>query len=201
MSLATFDEPATRPGPARTDPGSSTRRPSSSVRRRLDVAALPGHRDRLFRAAYALCQSREDAEDLVQETFARVLRRPRLLRRENDLSYLLKALRNTWISAYQERARRPTTVAYDDEIEFVLDAGAEEEVSAVELRIVYELIGELSPPLREVLVAVDIVGLSYRDAATALDVPQGTVMSRLSRARDSVARRLQQAGLAPAEPG
>ena len=48
----------------------------------LDPARLGDHLDRLYRAAWALCGSREDAEDLVQETYARVLRRPRVLRRE-----------------------------------------------------------------------------------------------------------------------
>ncbi|HSJ72687.1 MAG TPA: sigma factor, partial [Miltoncostaeaceae bacterium] len=48
-----------------------------------------------------------DAEDLVQETYARVLARPRLLRNEDDLGYLLRALRNTFVSARRARARRP----------------------------------------------------------------------------------------------
>src|SRR5262249_45552030 len=61
--------------------------------RQLDPARLGDHVDRLFRAAWALCGSREDAEDLVQETYARVLARPRLLRHEDDLGYLLRALR------------------------------------------------------------------------------------------------------------
>jgi RNA polymerase sigma-70 factor, ECF subfamily len=51
----------------------------------LDPARLGDHLDRLYRAAWALCGSREDAEDLVQETYARVLSRPRLLRNEDDL--------------------------------------------------------------------------------------------------------------------
>src|SRR3954449_8974226 len=58
----------------------------------LDPARLGDHLDRLYRAAWALCGSREDAEDLVQETYARLLARPRLLRKEDDLRYLLPAL-------------------------------------------------------------------------------------------------------------
>ena len=64
---------------------------------RLDPARLGDHLDRLYRAAWALSGSREDAEDLVQETYARVLARPRLLRNEDDLGYLLRALRNTFL--------------------------------------------------------------------------------------------------------
>ena len=68
------------------------------MQRTLDPARLGDHLDRLFRAAWALCGSREDAEDLVQETYARVLARPRLLRNEDDLGYLLRALRNTFLT-------------------------------------------------------------------------------------------------------
>jgi DNA-directed RNA polymerase specialized sigma24 family protein len=60
-------------------------------KRRLDPEAAGDHIDRLFRAALAMCGSRELAQDLVQETFVKVLSRPRLLRREDDLGYLIKA--------------------------------------------------------------------------------------------------------------
>src|SRR6478736_2964586 len=64
----------------------------------LDPQALGDHIDRLYRAAWGLCGSREEAEDLVQETFARILRKPRMLRSEDDLGYLLRVLRNTFFS-------------------------------------------------------------------------------------------------------
>src|SRR5881392_2116984 len=63
---------------------------SSAERLRLDPQQASDHIDRLFRAAWALCGSREDAEDLVQETYARVLAKPRFLRSEDDLGYLLR---------------------------------------------------------------------------------------------------------------
>src|SRR5215218_10924106 len=63
--------------------------------RLLDPSALGDHVDRLFRAAWALCGKREDAEDLVQETFARVLAKPRFIRNDDDIGYLLSVLRNT----------------------------------------------------------------------------------------------------------
>jgi RNA polymerase sigma-70 factor (ECF subfamily) len=66
--------------------------------RPLDPARAGDHLDWLYRAAWALCRSREDAEDLVQETYGRVLARPRLLRNEDDLGYLLRALRNTFLN-------------------------------------------------------------------------------------------------------
>ena len=69
--------------------------------RQLDPQRLGDHVDRLYRAAWGLCGSREDAEDLVQETYARVLSRPRMLRNDDDLGYLLRVLRNTFFSRHR----------------------------------------------------------------------------------------------------
>ena len=73
----------------------------------LDPEGLGDHVDRLYRAAWALCGSREEAEDLVQDTFARVLARPRIVRGDDDLGYLLRVLRNTFISTRRTAGRRP----------------------------------------------------------------------------------------------
>src|SRR5881396_1841509 len=78
--------------------------------RRLDPDRVAEHLPRLYRAARAWTRSREEAEDLVQETYTRVLARPRLLRNEDELGYLLRALRNTLISQRRAERRRPTTV-------------------------------------------------------------------------------------------
>src|SRR5664280_706301 len=79
--------------------------------RTLDPHSLNQHVDRLYRAAWALCGSREDAEDLVQETFARVLARPRVLSGDDELYYLMRALRNTFFTSRRTASRRPVTVA------------------------------------------------------------------------------------------
>jgi RNA polymerase sigma-70 factor, ECF subfamily len=146
----------------------------------------PGDVDRLFRAAYALAGSRHDAEDLVQETFARVFARPRIVRRQDDPRYLLRALRNTWIDQLRERAARPQTSG-GDALEWLVDDTADPGGgAALEVRAVYAAIGELTPKLREAVVAVDVLGLSYKEAARALGTRQGTLQSRLARARDRV---------------
>jgi len=72
--------------------------------RTLDPKSLSQHIDRLYRAAWALCGSREDAEDLVQETFARVLSRERILRGDDELYYLMRVLRNTFLTSRASRA-------------------------------------------------------------------------------------------------
>src|SRR5262249_3865227 len=90
-------------------------RPSGSARR-LDPASLGDHVDRLHRAARAMSGSREEAEDLVQETFARVLQKPRFLHREDDIGYLLRVLRNTFVSGRRRAARRPQFSDTPDEL-------------------------------------------------------------------------------------
>jgi RNA polymerase sigma-70 factor, ECF subfamily len=161
------------------------RRPA---RRQLDVAALPDHLERLYRAAYAMCGSREDAEDLVQETYERVLRRPRFLRHDNDLAYLMRVLRNTFARLQGRRASWPSVPVPAEDLDWVQDrSAADPTASLLESRAAFAAIAGLSDPLREAIVAVDVVGLPYRDAARALRVREGTIMSRLHRARERVA--------------
>jgi RNA polymerase sigma-70 factor (ECF subfamily) len=154
----------------------------------LQAAVLGDHLDRLYRAAWALTGAREDAEDLVQETYERVLRRPReIARAEDALPYLLGVLRNTWIDTVRSRARRPTVPLDVDAEDRVEGRSPLEQVAA---REVFEVVAGLPAEWRDTLAAVDVAGLSYSEAATALGVPIGTIMSRLSRGRQQVAETL-----------
>jgi RNA polymerase sigma-70 factor (ECF subfamily) len=159
--------------------------------RPLDPARLGDHLDRLYRAAWALCGSREDAEDLVQETYARVLARPRLLRREDDLGYLLRTMRNTFLNQKRAESRRLQPGPLPDRLELVPDLQARQPHTALEARELYAAVAALPADFRDVLVAVDVLGLSYKEAARALRVREGTVMSRLHRARGQVVRLLE----------
>lgn len=161
------------------------------LERHLDPRRLGDHLDRLFRAAWALCGSREDAEDLVQETYARVLSRPRLLRREDDLGYLLRALRNTYLTARRTESRRPRTEPIPEGHEPVERRAAVDPEAAFAAREVYAAIASLPDDFRDVIVAVDVAGLSYKEAAKALRTREGTIMSRLYRARNQVAATLE----------
>ncbi len=158
--------------------------------RRLDPERLADHLDRLYRAAWGLTGSREEAEDLVQETYLQVLKRPRSLNGGDELGYLLRALRNTWISRHRAAGRRAITVAMPEEFEIEDPQAGARPDRAAESQEVFDAVHAQPRHHREVLVAVDMVGLSYQEAAGALDVPVGTVMSRLYRARDGVARTL-----------
>jgi RNA polymerase sigma-70 factor (ECF subfamily) len=157
--------------------------------RRLDPDRAVEHLPRLYRAARAWARSREEAEDLVQETYARVLAKPRLLRGEDEVGYLLRALRNTLISQRRTDARRPVTTELADEAAVGVRA-SDDPASAVETAQVFAAIAALPDEFRDALVAVDVAGLSYPEAARALGVPEGTLTSRLFRARDRVAQRL-----------
>jgi RNA polymerase sigma-70 factor, ECF subfamily len=157
--------------------------------RRLDPERVVDHLPRLYRAARAWTASREEAEDLVQETIAGVLSRPRLIRGDGELAYLLRALRNTLISQRRAAGRRPETAELAEE----LGTGSrprDDPAVAAETREVHDAIAELPEEFRDALVAVDVAGLSYDEAARALEVPEGTLTSRLFRARDRLARRL-----------
>jgi RNA polymerase sigma-70 factor (ECF subfamily) len=154
----------------------------------LDPDRLADHLDRLYRAAWALCGSREEAEDLVQDTCAKVLTR----RRNVDgapFPYLLQVLRHTFVDAIRRRERRPRTTPIDDVDEARLPT-ADCALDRMAAREVYAAIAALPEAYRDVVASVDVAGLSYAEAAGALDVPIGTVMSRLYRGRARVAAQL-----------
>ena len=158
-----------------------------SPERLLDPNRLGDHVDRLYRAAWAMCGSREQSEDLVQETFVRVLRRRRMLHSEDDLGYLLRTLRNTYLSQRRSALRRPRTEPLSAE----LGDNSPLTSQIVEAREVYTAIALLTGDCRDALVAVDVLGLSYREAARALRTREDTITSRLYRARQQVAHRLR----------
>jgi len=156
--------------------------------RELDPNSLGDHLDRLYRAAWALTGSREDAEDLVQDTYAKILARPRFLRGEEDLWYLMRTLKNVFLSQRRTLARRSPPVPLEEDIDPVEAPESARPDTAAEHREVYAAISALPDGLREALIAIDVVGLSYEEAAKSLGVRQGTITSRLFRARERVAR-------------
>jgi RNA polymerase sigma-70 factor (ECF subfamily) len=161
------------------------------MERKLEPARLGDHLDRLYRAAWALAGSREDAEDLVQETYARVLSRPRFLRNEDDVGYLLQALRNTFLNQKRAESRRLRPAALPDQLDLVADPRARQPEDALEAAELYAAIAALPTEFRDVVVAVDVAGLTYKEAARTLRVREGTIMSRLYRGRQHVVRRIE----------
>jgi RNA polymerase sigma-70 factor (ECF subfamily) len=164
--------------------------PSRSGMKRLDPEVLGAHLGRLFRTASALCDSRESAEDLVQETVARILARPRWLRGGNELAYLTQALHNTFVTSIRTAARRPRGVTPLEELDPADRRTAARPEEAAIAAEVFPAIAQLPERFRLALVAVDVAGFSYREAARALGTPEATITTRLYRARQRVAREL-----------
>jgi RNA polymerase sigma-70 factor (ECF subfamily) len=169
---------------AASSAANQSHRPVQDAAHTLDPAGLPDYVDALYRAAYALCGSRHDAEDLVQETFAQVLKRPRLVRRDHELGYLLRALRNTYYNRYRASKRRPATVML---VEDTAGAAPEPSFNANEIM---QAVASAPAVYRDAVIAIDILGMSYREAARALRARQATITTRLHRGRQHVARAL-----------
>ena len=153
----------------------------------LDPQAAAAHHPRLNRLAYALCGSSELAEDLTQETYARVLARPRRVHANSTFHYLARTLRNVVHDHRRSERRRPVLVT-DEHIDDLPQLRADGDPQlAAQAGEVYAAVAALPEPMREVVAAVDLAGMSYAEAATALRIPIGTVMSRLYRARERLA--------------
>jgi RNA polymerase sigma-70 factor, ECF subfamily len=159
-----------------------------TAQRQLDCRRLPDHRERLVRAAVVLTGSRDDAEDLVQETLERVMRRPRLVRNADDVGYLMRTMRNVWLN--QCRRRRAEARAVEETAAMLERGDASDPVEAVRVHALLEAVADLPEIYREAITAVDVLGLSYKQASRALRTREGTLMSRLFRARVQVVEEL-----------
>jgi RNA polymerase sigma-70 factor, ECF subfamily len=114
-----------------------------------------------------------------------------VVRNDDDLGYLLRAVRNTYISKRRAAARRPQGAGLEPEALNLADPrSGTQPPAAAEAREVFAAIAALPPNYRDALVAIDVAGLSYREAAKSLRVPEGTLTSRLFRARSQVAESL-----------
>jgi RNA polymerase sigma-70 factor (ECF subfamily) len=141
-------------------------------------------RARLYRMAYAWCHNAALAEDLVQDALAKAMRKCGQLRDAKA--------RDAWLFAiltncYRDHFRRQRDMDDVDEVEIVLEATPESENSRREtVDLVRRTIARLPEGQRQVVTLVDLEGFSYAEVAAILDVPIGTVMSRLCRARNAM---------------
>jgi len=145
----------------------------------------------LYNFAYWLAQNREDAEDLVQETFVKALRGFGSFRPETNFrAWIFQILRNTFLSSQSRLERRKTVPLDPDETSLELSGttGTAESplIERADAELVLHEINQLPPAFREVLLLCDVEEMSYKEIAEVLSVPIGTVMSRLARARKAV---------------
>lgn len=144
------------------------------------------HIPRLRRYARALTGDRVVADDLVQDTLERALNKLHLWRRGSDLrAWLFTIMHNVFVNQLRTRAGHPT-VSLDDED--LLPSERASETDRLEIRDLDLALRRLPDEQREVVLLVGLEELSYEETARALGIPIGTVMSRLSRARERLRR-------------
>lgn len=163
------------------------------------------HIDALYRTALRLTRNAADAEDLVQETYLRAFRfRDRFLAGSNLRAWLFKILSNTAISRFRHTSHESSDTSLDEMGDFdlydqaVMSGGsigesAEQEALSQILDVdVRRALEDLPDPFRLAVVLSDVEGFSYKEIADMLEVPLGTVMSRLFRGRRILRNQLQE---------
>jgi len=168
-------------------------------KKNFESIAMP-HLDAVYRAAVALCRHGQEAEDLVQMTYAKALERfDSFQPGSNCRAWLLQILRNTWIDELRHRKVVGTVVSIDEGQPAIADPPHTQEPVWTNARDVLEnfsddevrrALGELPEDQRLTLFLVDVEGLSQEEVAQVTGAPVGTVKSRASRAREALKRKL-----------
>lgn len=166
--------------------------PTTESFEQLAIPLLPA----LLRHALWLTQNEAEAEDLAQETLSKALRAfDSFTPGTNFKAWIFRILRNTFLTTRTAIAATRTTFLDDsEEIETAPDASATPEDTLLQLdnaATVQQALQQLSPSLRDCLLLCDVEELKYKEIAGILDLPIGTVMSRISRARAALRAQLQ----------
>jgi RNA polymerase sigma-70 factor (ECF subfamily) len=162
--------------------------------------------DSLYRTALRMTNNTQEAEDLVQETMLKAFRFAHTYQPGTNLrAWLFRILNTSAINRYRKQATHPTPASLPEGEDFYLynrirdlsgqelTQGADEEVLSQYLdEDVYQALNSLPPNFRMAVILADIEGLSYKEIADALQIPIGTVMSRISRARRQLQKSLWQ---------
>jgi RNA polymerase sigma-70 factor (ECF subfamily) len=159
--------------------------------------------DALYRTALRMTRSEAEAEDLVQETYIRAFRfRHQFTLGTNLKAWLFRILTNTFINQYRRKAARPETTELDDVEESILyrhmrdvspgSSSPDPEAELIDNTLSSEVKDALEalPEKFRTTLLLDVEGFSYKEIAEMLDIPIGTVMSRLHRGRKFLQKRL-----------
>jgi RNA polymerase sigma factor (sigma-70 family) len=160
-------------------------------RRRYEQATLP-HLDAAYNLARWLTQDEHAAEDVVQEAYYRAARYFASFRGGDGRGWLLGVVRRASID-WLKKHRSQSAVAFNEELHDRGNELSNPEFLAIrqsDHAIVRQAMEELPLQLREVIVLRELEGMSYQEIASIAEVPMGTIMSRLSRGRDQLQRRL-----------
>jgi RNA polymerase sigma factor (sigma-70 family) len=172
--------------------GDETLLQGTEERERFEQALLP-HLDAAYNLARWMTGDDHDAEDLVQGAYLRALKFFGGFRGENSRAWLLRIVRNVCYTWRDQKRAGGTATAFDEEVH-----GVEFDTLGPERRLLLEedkqsvrrAVEELPVELREVVVLRELEGLSYKEIAAIAEIPMGTVMSRLARARERLHERL-----------
>src|SRR6478672_918543 len=154
--------------------------------RSFEEVVLP-HLDAAFNYARWLTKNDADAEDVVQDAYVRALRFFSSLRDENARAWLFTIVRNTWYGRFPRRTGSAVVNVPDEDAEHRPDVGLDPEAQMIQQQTVEQVqraLDTLPADFREVLVLRELEGLSYKEIAAIVEIPIGTVMSRLARARE-----------------
>lgn len=157
---------------------------------RFEQAVLP-HLDAAYNLARWLTRNAQDAEDVVQEACLRAFKSFASFRGGDGRPWLIAIVRNTCYTWMQQHRSRELATPFDEEMHGVDSESWNPEAQLIrgaDVKLLTKALEELPLEYREVLVLRELEGLSYKEIAEVADVPIGTVMSRLARAR----KRLQQ---------
>lgn len=159
------------------------------------------HIDALTTFAYHLTYNEEDAKDLVQETFMKAYRAlGSYVEGTNAKAWLFKILKNAYINQYRKKSRRPTKVDFEEFIGYQdRDDASTAEYQDLRTEIFENLLGDevtvainaLPIDFRTVILLCDVEGFTYEEIAKIIDIPIGTVRSRLHRARNMLKEKLK----------
>lgn len=155
------------------------------------ISLLP----RLRRFASGLTHDGHMADDLVQTACLKALERWHQYQADTSLaSWMFRIVQTTWLDDYRKRARHKTDTDTDALPDLAGEDGRQVVERRSEMRAVRDALMQLPDDQRAVLMLVTVDGLSYQEAASALGIPMGTVMSRLARARTRLANALRATG-------
>lgn len=151
------------------------------------LASLPN----LKRYAVSLCRRPDLADDLVQITIERAFRaRDSYDPATRQLAWMMRILRNAWIDITRRQKTRGIEMELQDAPEIAGVDGARVVESRLMLQRTIEVLDQLPPDQQDVLLTVCVHGMTYQEAAVILDIPVGTVMSRLARGRAALAEKM-----------
>jgi RNA polymerase sigma-70 factor (ECF subfamily) len=152
--------------------------------------------DQLYNFAHWLSQDREEAEDLVQETYAKALKGFSSFQPgTNFRAWMYRILRNTFLTSRTGLRALKSVPLEDEEQQSAISDGTSPEALLIERsnqRLVQEALSELPIKFREIILLCEVEEMSYQEISETLSVPIGTVMSRLSRARAALREILRQ---------